>query len=370
MAQLEIVSLRGFRSIEKLEEFQLKSLNVLIGANGSGKSTFVDFFRVVRAIVDLKLQSYIAKNGPADGYFFDGVSHTKRIEADLWFGQYRYFFRLEPTAESTLVIADERAEHTPTGRAVNFAGSHRESNLEKLLDKDESNPLKLWHDAIDRVMKAIKSWQVYHFHDTSMTAGMRRDSGINQSSTFHSDGSNLAAFLLNLRGAHRERYDLIRKALQRIVPYFDDFDLRVIATKPEDAVRLTWRRVGSDYIFAPGHMSDGTIRFLCLTTALLQPNPPEMVVLDEPELGLHPEAISVLAGLVRSASANLQIILTTQSPMLLSEFEPGDIITVDQIDGATRLNRLDEQALETWLADFSLGELWQKGTIRGGVNRA
>jgi len=203
-----------------------------------------------------------------------------------------------------------------------------------------------------------------------MTAGMRRDVGIEQSNVLQPDASNLAAFLLNLRKAHKTHYDLLRLTLKRIAPYFDDFELRVIEEFPEDTVRLTWRRLGTDYIFSPGHMSDGTIRFLCLATALMQPNPPTMIVLDEPELGLHPEALAVLGGLIRSASTRTQIVMGTQSPALLSEFEPEQIITVDQVDGATQLHRLDAAALTDWLTDFSLGELWQKGTIPGGVNHA
>jgi predicted ATPase len=135
-------------------------------------------------------------------------------------------------------------------------------------------------------------------------------------------------------------------------------------------VRLTWRQKGSDYIFPPAHFSDGTIRFLCLSTALLQPSPPATIVLDEPELGLHPEALSIVAGLVRSASERMQIIIATQSPLLLSEFDPEQIITVDQKNGATQFNRLSAEALREWLEDFSLGDLWQKGTIQGGVNHA
>jgi predicted ATPase len=163
---------------------------------------------------------------------------------------------------------------------------------------------------------------------------------------------------------------LLRKTIQRIAPYFDDFELRVENTSPQNLVRLTWRQKGSDYVFSPGHFSDGTIRFVCLAAALLQPNPPTTIVLDEPELGLHPEALSVLAGIVRSSAARMQIVLTTQSPALLSEFEPEHVVTVDQIDGASQFRRLDPASLAEWLNDFSVGELWQKGTIRGGVNHA
>lgn len=203
-----------------------------------------------------------------------------------------------------------------------------------------------------------------------MTAGMRREVGVEQSAALRPDASNLAAFLLRLRDAHAEHYKLLRKTLQRIAPYFDDFEMRVTNATPQDTVRLTWRRNGTDHLFSPGHFSDGTIRFLCLATVLLQPHPPTTIVLDEPELGLHPEALSVLAGLIRSASRRMQIILATQSPTLLNEFEPDQIIAVDQVAGATHFHRLDGPKLVEWLNEFSVGELWRKGTIQGGVNHA
>lgn len=368
MAKLDTVSIRGFKSIEKLEDFRLNDLNVLIGANGAGKSNFVEFFRVLRAMVEQRFQAYVAKNGPADGYFYNGVSHTKLIEADLKFGDNRYVFALEPTAQGKILIAEEKTQFVPRGVLKSISHGELESALPRR--KDDTARTGPYHGPNYYVWQSVSSWQVYHFHDTSMTAGMRRDVGVEQSYPLQSDASNLAAFLLALHNDYKGHYDLLRKTLTRIAPYFDDFELRVTKATPQDLVRLTWRRKGSDYIFSPGHFSDGTIRFLCLAAVLTQPNPPTTIVLDEPELGLHPEALMVLGGLIRSAAARMQIIIATQSPVLLNEFEPDQIVTVDQIGGATRFNRLKRKELEEWLGEFTVGELWQKGTIRGGVNNA
>ncbi len=367
MAALKSVSIRGFKSIEKLENFELKSLNVLIGANGSGKSNFVDFFRLVRAMFERRLQAYVTRNGPADGYFYNGVGYTKRIESDLFVDPFRYYFELGTSSEGRIIINREATQHLPETLLQTISTDVLESVLVRLRDEPglfaRQGP-NLW------VREAVESWQVYHFHDTGMTAGMRRNVGVEQSKSLQPDASNLAAFLLGLRESHRENYDLLCKTLRRVAPYFDDFELRVTQATPEDTVRLTWRKKGSDYIFSPGHFSDGTIRFLCLTAALLQANPPATIVLDEPELGLHPEALLVLGGLIRSASSRMQIILATQSPALVNAFEPEQIITADVVDGATQFNRLDAASLAGWLDEFTVGELWQKGTIGGGVNRA
>jgi len=200
---------------------------------------------------------------------------------------------------------------------------------------------------------------------------MRRDVGVEQIERLEPSAENLAAFLLFLRADDVERYQLLRSTIQRVAPFFDDFHFQMTKSNNQNQVRLTWKQKGKDYIFSPGHLSDGTIRFICLATALLQPRPPTTIVLDEPELGLHPEAITILGGLLRSASSSqTQIIVATQSPQLLNEFEPSQVITVDQIDGATELRKPTPESLAVWLEDYSLGELWQKGTLHGGINHA
>ncbi len=367
MTKLDRLTIHGFKSFEALEDFQLGDLNVLIGANGSGKSNFVEFFRLLRTIVEQRFQKYIKKYGPADGYFLNGVQYTKQIKADLYFGVNRYFFSLEPTAEGGILIDREQTQYTGGGALSTIAIGQYESSLK---DRKDDRGLIGSYGPNRYVWNAVSSWQVYHFHDTSMTSGMRRDSGIHQTNRLDPHGDNLAAFLWGLREEYPERYQAIRRTLQRMAPFFDDFELTVRKNKDEDQVRLTWRQKDKDYIFSPGHLSDGTIRFLCLITALLQPHPPSTIIIDEPELGLHPEALAILAGLVRSASSRMQIIIGTQAPMFLSEFEPEQVITLDQIDGCTQLARLDSQALAEWLHDFSLGELWLKGNVGGGVNYA
>ena len=371
--KLDKLTIRGFKSIESLEDFQLGNLNILIGANGAGKSNFVEFFRVLRAMVEERLQGYLLANGPADGFFFNGVSHTKEIEAELRFGQNGYSFSLEPTATGDASIGYERTIYHSNNHGVSedFTKTIGSGSREAQLKTRRNAPgATAQHGPSWYVWNSVSDWHVYHFHDTSTTAGMRRDSGIEQTDKLQPNGENLAAFLLGLREHDDDVYQGIRKTIQRIAPYFDDFVLSVKENKTEDQVRLTWRQKGKDYIFSPGHLSDGTIRFICLTTALLQPSPPSTIVVDEPELGLHPEALSILAGLLRSASKRTQIIAATQSPVLLSEFEPDQVITVDQVDGASRFQRLDVEALDAWLDEFSLGDLWLKGNVRGGVNDA
>ena len=198
---------------------------------------------------------------------------------------------------------------------------------------------------------------------------MRRDQSVRDWDRFRHDASNIAPFLMNLKQTKPESYLLIRDTVRLIAPFFDDFLLRPQTRGTDEQVRLEWQQKGSDFPFQPNHLSDGTIRFICLATALLQPDPSATIVIDEPELGLHPYAISTLADLIKSASERTQVVISTQSPTLLDYFEPEQIIVVNRQDGRSTFERLDPQALTGWLEDYSVGELWQKNVVQGGPTR-
>ena len=219
------------------------------------------------------------------------------------------------------------------------------------------------------VRDAVSSWTVYHFHDTSSLAPMRRDQSLRDYERLRPDAANIAAFLLHLKETKPGNYELIRDTVRLIAPFFDDFALRPQTKGPNELVRLEWQQKGSDFPFQPYQLSDGTLRFICLATALLQPNLPATVVIDEPELGLHPDAISILAGLIESAAERTQVIITTQSVTLVDCFEPQQIIVVNRRDGRSEFERLDPHALSAWLEDYSVGELWQMNVVRGGPVR-
>lgn len=367
---LDQITLKGFKSIRSLEKFKLDSeINVLIGANGAGKSNFVEFFRVLRAMLEKRLQAHVTASGQADGYFHYGVKCTNRIEADLLFGSNRHATTWVPTADGRLMIEKEIAQyiHPIEGGAHPHLVSN--GSLESgLVDHKGDRGMRSKRGPAYYVYDALSRWQVYHFHDTSMTAGMRREVGLDQGKQLQPDASNLAAFLFRWRETYPDKYRLLIDTIRRVAPYFDDFELLETSSAIEDTVRLTWRQKGNAYVFQPGHFSDGTIRFICLAACLLQPNPPSTIVLDEPEIGLHPTALSLLAGLMRSASKRMQIIVATQSPVLLNEFSPHQIITVNQRNGASEFERLDSADLDDWISEYTLGDLWQKGVIQGGAN--
>ena len=196
---------------------------------------------------------------------------------------------------------------------------------------------------------------------------MRRSEIIEDKNVLRNNASNIAPFLLRLKEECSQNYDEIVNAIRIVMPFFDDFTLDTIKMGDAEKVKLTWKQKGSDYPMQPYHLSDGSIRFICLATALLQPKPPSTIIIDEPELGLHPEAISLLAELIQGAAQRTQVIISTQSPALIDYFSIDDIIVVNRKDGASTFERLKETDFNVWLEEYSVGDLWRKNVIVGGT---
>ena len=370
MAQaLDRLTIIGFKSIRALEDFELTSLNVLIGGNGAGKSNFIDFFRMLRAMMELplpglasaSLKAYIADGGGSDDFLFNGPKITEQIKVETRFGLNGYRFKLAPTADETFIINDE-ARYYEGGESGWWDIGSGNLTPELLRDKDGRGAAG-GSSAGSYVYDAISSWKIYHFHDTSKVAPMRRFETIDDSDYLRFDAANIAPFLLDLKNNAKSAYNQIVDTIRLVTPFFNNF---ILKPNKNEKVRLRWKQKGSDYPLKPHHLSDGTLRFICLTTALLQPDPPSTIIIDEPELGLHPYAIEILAELIEATSKKTQLIVSTQSPSLVDYFEPKDIIIVNRKKGASVFQRLNKNELSFWLKDYSLGDLWRKNVITGG----
>ncbi len=361
---LNTISIQGFKSIQLIKDLKLENLNVLVGANGAGKSNFVDFFRMLRAMTEGGLTSFVTKKGGADGFFYNGLKETTYITAHLKFGENEYRFILEPTTSNNLMVKGESVLWTGGGTWTTYGGGILEAHIKDW--KGKRSRRGNYPGPESYVYDSVSSWIVYHFHDTSYTASMRRHHSVRDRRELNHDASNIAAFLFFIKNYYPERYKRIIETIQFIAPFFDDFLLEPEQIGEDEVIRLEWRQKGSSYPFQPSHFSDGTIRFICLTTALLQPTPPSTILIDEPELGLHPFALDVLAGMFKDASERTQIIVSTQSATLLNHFEANQVIVVDRQAGASRFRRLDQDLLAEWLKEFALGELWQKNIFDGG----
>lgn len=364
---LDTITIRGFRSIAAVEEVELRNINVLIGANGSGKSNFLSIFAFLREIRDGRLQDYVAKQGGADRILHFGAKATPELEVALVFeinegSRNTYRLRLSATTDDRLHPSDE---WVGIWAPEEFTDPYEEQLLPRTRSEagiSEPTLIKVpgW------VRYRMGMWTTYHFHDTSTHAPLRQTAHLHDNRFLRPDGSNLAAFLYLLRERYPDSYRSVHQALQRVTPFFGDFVLEPLALRP-DAIRLEWRHKDSDKYFDVSSLSDGTLRFIALATLLLQPEElrPPIILIDEPELGLHPAAITMLGSLVRMASNDSQVILSTQSSLFLDEFDPQDVLVAERLGMATQLRRLDPEPLQAWLEDYSLGQLWEKNELGG-----
>ncbi len=372
MGAIKRITVKGFKSIRELNEFELKPLNVIVGANGAGKSNLIQIFKMVLAMAQGSFQEFILKNGGADAFPFDGVKETPEIKICFEFtsnsffseGSNFYRFTMSPSAAETMLLSEERRYKDFNWKT--YGSSSAESRLAE--QKSERSWDDRWNGVGYFVFDAISRWMVYHFHDTSSNAPMRRSEIVEDNQKLRGNGSNIAPFLRNLKECFPDSYEKIRDAIRLVIPFFDDFALDVIRQGEAEKVKLTWKQKGTDYPMQPYHLSDGSIRFICLATALLQPTPPSTIIIDEPELGLHPEAIGILAELITIAAKQTQVIIATQSPQLLDNFAIDDIIIAKRANGATIFERLKEENYKVWLEDYTVGELWAHDIIHGGTN--
>lgn len=353
------IEIKGYKSIKDCT-LKLNMINILIGSNGAGKSNFISVFRLLQDIIEKKLQTHIAMGGGSNAFLYNGAKFTDEIAITFHFGKNFYAFKLKPSDDGRLFFDTESFGYEGGWNHASILGSgHTESKWENGV----GNAINSY------VMPILKNekWRVYHFHDTGRSARVKQSHKVHNNAELQFDAGNLAAFLLRLRSGFEKSYINIVSAVKLIAPYFEDFYLQ--PNDNTDDILLRWKQCGSDDVFNANQFSDGTLRFICLAVLLLQPSElqPETIIIDEPELGLHPYAISVLAELVKSISQLKQIIISTQSVELLNEFDVCDVVVVDRNEeSGTKFKRLNEQELSVWLDDeYSLGDLWKKNLIGG-----
>lgn len=298
---IQSITIEGFRSIRSIKDLRLRPINILIGANGSGKSNFLEafVFNGEAHAGSVRMDSYVARNGGADRLLHYGSKTTQQIDVNLF-----------ATNSSSLGAFYEYVSGDLLAGATIDGGTPGTK---------------------------FPSFIRYQFHDTGFDSRLKKTNQLDDNRYLRADGANLAAFLHLLKVRYVDSYDLIRKTVQQVAPFFVDFQLQPLALNP-DTIKLEWRHKRSDRYWDASAFSDGTLRFIALATLLLQPLKlrPSVILIDEPELGLHPYAICLLASLIRQASKEGQIIAATQSPLLVDYFEPEDILVADRVDGATK----------------------------------
>jgi len=366
--KLKSISISGYKTIRQLT-FEPRSLNVLIGLNAAGKSNFISFFRFLNWMLTPpgQLQLYVRDNGGASGFLHYGPEKTRELtgglELETEVGKNEYMFRLFHVSGDSFAFAEEKYRFSRS----DIPGS---ANWTYLQPGALEAGLNAQAEGGDRTARAINSLirgcVVHQFHNTSRSSRIKQTWNKDDNYYLKEDGANLAPFLHRMRDNEPTAYQRIVETIRLVFPLFADFVLNPVG----NSVLLQWKERGHDVVFSSYQASDGILRFFALASLLLQPDTtmPDVLLIDEPELGLHPHALEVLAELIRKASVDSQVIVSTQSAPLLSQFAPEDVVTVDRKDGESIFKRLSEAELSTWLQEYTLGELWQKNFIEGATN--
>lgn len=361
--QLKSFSLKGYKTIKSIENFEPRPINILIGPNGAGKSNFISFFKFLSWMLnsDGKLQEYVSYLGGANDILHDGVDITKTIDAHIELetktGINEYQFSLMFAKPDKLVFKEEKyrysAKRIDGKREWTSCGAgHQEAKLPETTNGSAITILNL-----------LRKLVVYQFHNTSDTAPMRLKWSQADSRWLKQNGENLASFLYRIHEEEKAYYMRIVKYIRLVLPFFDDFVLY-----PEfGQILLRWKEKGTTKEFNAGQASDGMLRTIALISLLGQ-NPkdlPAVLFLDEPELGLHPSAIDTVAGLIKAASSHCQVFVATQSISLVNNFDLDDLVVIDRKGRNSEYHRPDSENLQAYLEEFSTGQIWEKNIIGG-----
>lgn len=368
-SKLKKINISGFKSIDNKRNNALKldlaDINIIIGPNGAGKSNLISFFKMLNNMMTGALQTYIGQNGSAEYFFHFGSKKTPIIRADLEFINQKnkdvYSFSLVKAVQDSLIFSTEAI--TWNDRKIELASGQKESYLTSENVSYSS----------EKIVKMILSnCRAFQFHDTSSTSHIRNTVRIDNNRRIMSDGGNIAAYLYMLKNKsdlYRKYYNRIIEKIRLVIPQFNDFILEPSALN-DNYIKLQWcEKDELDYILGSDQLSDGSIRFIALASLFLQPPDmlPNVIIIDEPELGLHPQAIDILASMIKTAAQHSQIIVATQSERLIDSFAPEQIIVAQYNNQkkCSEFKKLNSEELTDWLKDYSLSELWDKNVLGG-----
>lgn len=362
------INIKNFKSIQDSGSIEIRPINILIGPNGVGKSNFINFFKLLNSIYNQRLRAFVAENGYSDKLLYFGRKKSDSIEGSIVFKpenknvNNRYDFKLAPQKNGAGFYFDKDAGgfnlysngFNEAWDFIEFGGEFKEES--ELINNTSTRAIYL--------KEYFQEFKIFHFHDTGNNSPLKQPAKLYDNRNLKEDGSNLPAFLYAIKSNNAKHFKIIEKAIKSVAPFFERFDLEPDILN-KNLIELNWLENNSDELFNAHNLSDGTLRFIALSTLLLQPNLPRTIIIDEPELGLHPFAIQKLSALIKSASSKSQIIISTQSVGLVNQFKIEDLIIVNRENGQTFFNRLDYSDFNEWLEEYSLGELWEKNLLGG-----
>jgi len=361
---LKHIKVEGFKSIAKLD-LPMENINILIGANGAGKSNLISLFTFLSHLSKGKLRNYVEMEGGAERFFHFGTKHTNKMIFDLKVGMNGYHVEFSPNLDDdSLVFNKEYCTIDTSPRNWKLEPRKGESGFIRENISERSYVEKYTQEYLEKC-------RVYHFHDVSSQALFKKTNKLVNYHYLERDAANIAPFLYflktNSNEGYRKSYRQIVSAIQVVAPFFHDFYLEPTGEKGDENILLRWTHAKQDAPFSANVLSDGTARFICLATLFLQHASfrPATIILDEPELGLHPAALDVLADIIHATSKDTQVICSTQSVAFANLFAPEEFIVTDLEDGVSRFRRLEKKSLDYWLEEYGMGDIWAKNLIGG-----
>lgn len=384
----------GFRSLKDVT-VKLKPLNILIGPNAGGKSNFISAMELFHDAVSGNLNDSIIKkhggmipilwNNETNDIKFTSITRTYRrakisksnkkfIRHDY---EVEYLFRIRQIGNSgNYIIKEEK-----------LSSSDISDILRNLLKREIFSRVQFFEDGVillepletaisqlssdkkggfsDEFVFFCEGWKFYYDMKSGSDSECRKSTVARSEKQLEANGDNLIAVLHTLYTGNKT----FRKQLNETLAaaFEGDFDELTFPPAEDGRVYMRWRAKSLKRELSPADLSDGTIRFLMLAAILLNPDPPPLVCIDEPELGLHPSMLHIIAEMMKDATNRTQLVVSTHSPQLVSEFtdDPESVLVVEKKDGATTMERLEKKKLAKWLKEYTLGRLWLDGEIGG-----
>ncbi len=385
------IKLENFRSIQSLD-LELRPLNVLIGRNGSGKSNFLSFFQILGDGVRESLNPAIINevrgfgylrhiNSPISDSVVWEVEFSSDNDGNLFYqgeigvsGAAGYTMKSEKLSrvyEKNSTASHKYLEvHNGIVRLLTDQNADKDDALLDNLDQELGiaqirNQAR--YPALSEALNYIRSWEVFNGFGEQELKNIRSPQTLNvvQPLQLMPDGSNLVSLLWELANQPRYEvaYERLNEIMRSVFPEFKQFDLPIVAgAQASIAFRSATLKDSVPAFF----MSDGQLRFLGLVVLLLLSDESDLILIDEPEIGMHPKMIDIFVELLKEASNSTQIIVSTHSPQLISAFKPQDLLIAENIDGNTRIDRPNLDKVNRWLDRYTMGELWTKTTMLEG----